>query len=1811
MGKPAFAIMAGIILVSLLVPSVLPASYSQVMAPKLEHIKLCALPPDFASPPDFTNKCVEPLNRSRTWDSFTNSFVYNTTVQTIYAAFAVKAPKSDRGKIDVTVDFYVNNQLKLSKRANGTSPGFFFDKKRLWVSQAIKLKPGTSQIAVKVTDNLANGSYVYKELGRVYYPNHAPLVDVLIPAGGEMWNGTKTIQWFSSDIDDDELTFVLEYYDETGALYRIAEGLTTGTYDWDTGVLLDGSYQVKVTANDGIASAWDESQVFLVDNNPPVTVDDAPAGWQANDVTVALAASDNLAGIAATYYRVNGGEWAEGTHIQLTTSGVKEVEYYSADRAGNSEQVRSVRVYVDKEAPVSSGDAPNSWASHNVSFTLSAQDYHSGLDYKEYGFDGSTFSRYEQPILISEEGETTIFFRSVDNAGNVEETRTATVKIDKTPPRAALALEPRLREYLVSDPLPLEHFEEDQQSGIASITYSIDGTAVENPTDISQRVGTHTLTLVVKDQAGNENSTSVSFTGITAEGITCVGDGCDGRTLASTDSNDSGIVAMQGTMVQPTETELQSLHLSNSQYPHRIVLKSGNFTPVPGIDPELLGQAGREGQTYAYVMLREAPERAELSQLRSRGVKLLSSYNYYTFSVRLPLQNLTEIASLPFVYWIGNIPADFKVDPVLQKIVYPEKTFDEATNENYRNFVDYLSQTGRSLDDIQIVVSSYQNDLDGRFEEQLKDAGLRNVRKDDRLAFYFGVADAGTIGRLASLDFVKFISVLVGGSPLLAQSAPLIDADYLRSSQRSTILDGSGINVGIIDSGYFQHSDLPAIGNCRSFENGVWNSDCTDETGHGTKVAGIFFGRGSENKGIAPGVTSPKIAKICDNTLCYDDGDMLLAMSWMAQNPKPDVVSVSLGKTWLNCRGTDITSIQLDHEVYQNGQVYVVGAGNEGQDSNGGPLTRRIRYPGCAKNAITVGATLDYSPIDGIWSSSSRGPTGDGRAKPDVVAPGCAITTTKNDNSYGTDCGTSLATPHVSGTVATMLQHYSWLRGYPERVKAFLMATSVSKGTASDVINQYGAGKIDAFAANWALDYNGGYTWYVGWDTLTYDGDSTVFNINLPSDAQKLIIFLTWVEPFAEVNADYSVLNNLNLYLDKEPFQSGGATFDNDWKSESLHDNVERIIVSDAAGLGGNYKIKVYAQDLNENNAPTQRFAIAYMVIRGAPQPQLSLIANAPATVMVGQPFEVTANVYPSSYIASGVYANIIVPSDVTVQSVMFTRKDGVTITQPSQASPVLGNILNDGRSVSWTLVANSAGTKSITFRAAGSNTVNPQNIIKQVNVVAPNNPPTASFAFNPSSPTAGSNVQFTDQSYDSDGTIQSLSWNFGDGSTSAQQNPTHQYVNAGTYQVTLTVIDNQGAASTPSMQSITVSSPPPPPPPPPPQPGIMLLEDFEDGNANGWNMVSGSGAVVSGNLNGSGSYVLELGASGSTFATALYADGLSWGDYDAEFDAKLVSGNDEWSYLNFYVFSQSATNINNAYKLHLRASQNSMTLFKVVNGALMELGTVSDVFDFGQTYVVRLESTQTNIRVYVNGALRLDVADSTYRTGTIGVETHTGGGGWTNVVSHFDNIRLSDSLPPPQGPTSSWFEYSADAVPAEAGWLTSTYSGAPNLQTVSGGILDYIKPLNAHHYTYRTSSSSDSVAALSNLIGTTLEARIKVVNGGYNSGYDSVPPFYYGAFLDIRDGTKIAGLSIGEGVIQLGAQLYQMDTTNDFHVYRLTLRGNEAKVYVDGILVLSGTVLDYNQKFVLWGVSSSGNTDYARSLWDYVKYRNDGAYTP
>jgi subtilisin family serine protease len=157
--------------------------------------------------------------------------------------------------------------------------------------------------------------------------------------------------------------------------------------------------------------------------------------------------------------------------------------------------------------------------------------------------------------------------------------------------------------------------------------------------------------------------------------------------------------------------------------------------------------------------------------------------------------------------------------------------------------------------------------------------------------------------------------------------------------------------------------------------------------------------------------------------------------------------------------------------VVAGGVVVVTAAGNRGFNKLRQPeagATGDYRYisltdPGNADSVITVGATHRHMPHSyGVSYFSSRGPTGDGRTKPDLVAPGERIDSCSLNGDYETMDGTSMAAPHVSGVAALLMARHRELIGQPKRIKEILCSTATDLGRERRF---QGHGMVDALRA--------------------------------------------------------------------------------------------------------------------------------------------------------------------------------------------------------------------------------------------------------------------------------------------------------------------------------------------------------------------------------------------------------------------------------------------------------------------------------------------------------------------------------------------------------------------------------------------------------------------------------------------------------------------------------------------------------------------------------------------------------------------------
>jgi subtilisin family serine protease len=342
-------------------------------------------------------------------------------------------------------------------------------------------------------------------------------------------------------------------------------------------------------------------------------------------------------------------------------------------------------------------------------------------------------------------------------------------------------------------------------------------------------------------------------------------------------------------------------------------------------------------------------------------------------------------------------------------------------------------------------------------------------------------------------------------SACINKSIATVKAD---AAQQSFSSRGAGITWAVMDSGIqHDHPHFRTWGNVDPLS--PLHKDFTvdgegpfdDKNGHGTHVAGIIAGEWR----VAPGTPESQRPLAVSRYIKKNSEDVeyqesrldgisgmapqckLVSLRVLDDNGKGSVsnliaaiahvqevngygrrllihgVNMSLGYNfepeWFAC-GQSPLCVEVDR-LAKTGVVVVVAAGNTGYGtlkssigatSAGMALT--INDPGNSDLAITVGSThRDMPHVYGVSYFSSKGPTGDGRLKPDLVAPGeriisCATGTLKEEGAKKRPCdyvetsGTSMAAPHVSGVIAAFLSVRGEFIGKSDRLKEIFVSTA-------------------------------------------------------------------------------------------------------------------------------------------------------------------------------------------------------------------------------------------------------------------------------------------------------------------------------------------------------------------------------------------------------------------------------------------------------------------------------------------------------------------------------------------------------------------------------------------------------------------------------------------------------------------------------------------------------------------------------------------------------------------------------------------------
>jgi subtilisin len=279
-----------------------------------------------------------------------------------------------------------------------------------------------------------------------------------------------------------------------------------------------------------------------------------------------------------------------------------------------------------------------------------------------------------------------------------------------------------------------------------------------------------------------------------------------------------------------------------------------------------------------------------------------------------------------------------------------------------------------------------------------------------------------------------------------------IDADNVQAGG----LNGAGVKVAIIDSGVdTSHPDLVGrVVQSLSFVSSSTGSTSgtEDNCGHGTHVTGTVAANknGFGVAGAAPGVSiyNLKVLELSRSifgTSCSGSwASVAYAIQWAANNGI-DVINMSLGGSSGNSALADAVAA-----AYNKGVVIVAAAGNSGNSAGTGD---NVGYPAKYPQVIAVAATTSS---DARASFSSTGPA------VELAAPGASIKSTTPNNTYSTWDGTSMASPHVAGVAALVIQANPGMTN--EEVRQRLRDTALDLGSAGKD-DLYGYGLVMAPAA--------------------------------------------------------------------------------------------------------------------------------------------------------------------------------------------------------------------------------------------------------------------------------------------------------------------------------------------------------------------------------------------------------------------------------------------------------------------------------------------------------------------------------------------------------------------------------------------------------------------------------------------------------------------------------------------------------------------------------------------------------------------------
>lgn len=504
---------------------------------------------------------------------------------------------------------------------------------------------------------------------------------------------------------------------------------------------------------------------------------------------------------------------------------------------------------------------------------------------------------------------------------------------------------------------------------------------------------------------------------------------------------------------------------------------------------------------------------------------------------------------------------------------------------------------GGNRERVEVAVIGFNQRVDmyRTMTKMTEDQDIRDIQTpEDAPHISIAKMDQQTIEQVIESDDVVAVVPVPENKLHNDVAATIIHSDKLAS----TGYTGKGQIVGVADTGLdtgklqTMHPDFK--GQIEKLISLGRPNDASDVHGHGTHVAGSIVGTGAASngqyKGTAPG------AKLVFHSIENAKGKLETDVETILQEAYEEGARIHSNSWGANDKGEySLSSLLFDRFLWEHPDMTVlVAAGNEGEKGY-----KTIGSPATAKNVIAVGATENVRPnlgknsdkADDVWVSSSRGLTGDGRLKPDIVAPGTAILSTRSslapsknfykrfNEQYAYMNGTSMATPILAGGVAQIrefLQEEGEKNPSGALVKAMLLT---SADNLDEDMREQGFGRANlanAIETNYKDEKDGIRT-----------REKVTYKVKVSDDSKPLAITLAWTDYPAAIVAKRALVNDLNL---KVTTPSGEKLNGNDFFEAPYNDeednlnNVEQVWITEPEQ--GTYTVTVEGYNIPKGPQP-------------------------------------------------------------------------------------------------------------------------------------------------------------------------------------------------------------------------------------------------------------------------------------------------------------------------------------------------------------------------------------------------------------------------------------------------------------------------------------------------------------------------------------------------------------------------------------------------------------------------------------------------